>query len=390
MSVEAGRVRFETLAVRSGERRPGPEGSLVFPIYQGTVFSVEEGKSYDDLPYVYIRVNNTPSQRYLHDKLAALEGAEAALATGSGMAALTSILLTFLKKGDHLLAGDCLYGGTHSFLTQHAEDLGLAYSFVDPQDPESWSRAVRPDTRLFLVETITNPLMRVPRLREVAAFTKEHGLLAVIDNTFATPVNYWPLSEGFDLTFHSATKYLNGHSDLVGGCVMGGKEPIARIHKTLNLLGGSLDPHAGFLLSRGLKTLALRVKAHNATGMALARFLASHPKVLQVNYPGLEDHPDHGHARELLSGFGGMLSLRLRGGLEAVKRLIPSLDLPYPAPSLGGVETLITRPAATSHALLSPAERERVGVTEDLIRLSCGIEHQEDLIADFRQALDRI
>jgi cystathionine gamma-synthase/cystathionine gamma-lyase/cystathionine beta-lyase len=151
-----------------------------------------------------------------------------------------------------------------------------------------------------------------------------------------------------------------------------------------------LDPHAGFLLSRGLKTLALRVKAHNATGMALARFLESHPKVLQVNYPGLEDHPDHGHARELLSGFGGMLSLRLRGGLEAVKRLISSLDLPYPAPSLGGVETLITRPAATSHALLSPAERERVGVTEDLIRLSCGIEHHEDLIADFRQALDRI
>ncbi len=390
MNVEARRVWFETLAVRSGERRPGPEGSLVFPIYQGTVFSVEEGSTYDDLPYVYLRVSNTPSQRYLHDKLAALEGAEAALATGSGMAALTAILLAFLKKGDHFLAGDCLYGGTHAFITQRAEDLGLTYSFVDPQRPESWSGAVRPNTRLFLVETITNPLMRVPRLREVAAFAKEHGLLSVIDNTFATPVNFRPLTVGFDLIFHSATKYLNGHSDLVGGCVVGGKEHIARIHKTLNLLGGSLDPHAGFLLSRGLKTLALRMNAHNATGLALARFLKGHPKVVQVNYPGLEDHPDHGHARELLAGFSGMLSVRLRGGLQAAKRLVPALNLPYPAPSLGGVETLITRPAATSHAGLSPAQRERAGVTDDLLRISCGIEHPEDLIEDFRQALEKI
>jgi cystathionine gamma-synthase/cystathionine gamma-lyase/cystathionine beta-lyase len=390
MSADAREVRFETLAVRSGERRPGPEGSVVFPVYQGTVYSLDEGTRYDDLPYVYIRVNNTPSQRYLHDKLAALEGAEAALATGSGMAALTAILLAFLKKDDHFLAGECLYGGTHSFITQRAEDLGLAYSFVDPQRPESWSRAVRPNTRLFLVETITNPLMRVPRLREVAAFAQEHELLSVIDNTFATPVNLRPLSIGFDLTFHSATKYLNGHSDLVAGCVMGGKELLDRIHKTLNYLGGTLDPHAGFLLSRGLKTLALRVRAHNATGMALASFLASHPKVLRVNYPGLEDHPDHGHARELLSGFGGMLSVRLRGGLEAVEQLVRAVDIPHHAPSLGGVETLISRPAATSHAGLSPAERERVGVTDDLIRISCGIEHQEDLIADFGQALEKV
>jgi cystathionine gamma-synthase/cystathionine gamma-lyase/cystathionine beta-lyase len=390
MSLDAREVRFETIAVRSGERRPGPEGSLVFPIYQGTVYAAEGETRSDDSPYAYIRRNNTPTQRYLHDKLAALEGAEAALATGSGMAALTTILLAFLKKGDHLIAGECLYGGTHGFITQRAEDLGLTYSFVDPQRPESWSRAVRPNTRLFLAETITNPLMRVPRLREVAAFAREHELLSVIDNTFATPVNFRPLSIGFDLTFHSATKYLNGHSDLVAGCVMGEKEQIDRIHKTLAFLGGTLDPHAGFLLSRGLKTLALRVKAHNATGLALARFLVSHPKVLRVSYPGLEDHPDHGHARDLLSGFSGMLSLRLRGGLEAANKLVCSLEIPYPAGSLGGVETLITRPAITSHADLSPAERERTGVTDDLIRVSCGIEHHEDLIADFGQALEKV
>jgi cystathionine beta-lyase/cystathionine gamma-synthase len=390
MNEETRELRFETLAVRSGEPRPGPEGSLVFPIYQGTVYSVEEGTKHGDLPYVYLRVSNTPTQRYLHGKLAALEGAEDGLATASGMAALTTILLTFLKKGDHLIAGECLYGGTHGFITQHAEDLGLAWSFVDPQRPETWTGAVRPETRLFLVETITNPLMRVPRLRDVAAFSREHGLVSVIDNTFATPVNFRPLSVGFDISYHSATKYLNGHSDLVAGCVMGGRNLIDRIHRMLNRLGGTLDPHACFLLSRGLKTLALRIKAQNATGMALARFLRSHRKVMQVNYPGLEDHPDHGHARELLSGFGGMLSLRLHGGLEAAAKLIRGLTLPYPAPSLGGVETLITRPAASSHAGMSPAERERMGVTEDLLRVSCGIEHHEDLIADFRQALERV
>jgi len=378
--------RIETLAVHAGERRPGPEGSVVFPIYQGTVYSVEPGTDYHDIRY--IRLNSTPTQRYLHDKLAVLEGAEAALATASGMAALTTILLTFLKKGDHLIAGDCLYGGTHDFLTHHAEDLGFSYTFVDPQRPGTWKAALRPGTKLVLVETITNPLMRVPRLREIVAFAREERLVSVIDNTFASPVNFRPLSAGFDLVFHSATKYLNGHSDLVGGCVMGGEHPVGSVRKTLNHLGGSLDPHAAFLLARGLKTLALRVKAQNANALALARFLAEHPRVLQVNYPGLETHPDHAHARELLSGFGGMLSFRLKGGTEAADRLIAGLTLPAFAPSLGGVESLITRPALTSHAGLTRAERDRMGVTDDLVRMSCGIEAAEDLIEDFRSALE--
>jgi cystathionine beta-lyase/cystathionine gamma-synthase len=380
--------RMETLAVHSGERRPGPEGSVVFPIYQGTVFSFEPGTDYHDIRY--IRLNSTPSQRYLHDRLAALEGAEAAVATSSGMAAVTAILLAFLKKGDHLLAGTCLYGGTHDFLTRHAEDLGLSHTFVDDQRPETWKAAARPNTRLFLVETITNPLMRVPRLEEVAAFARAERMLTVIDNTFASPVNFRPLDRGFDLSFHSATKYLNGHSDLVAGCVLGSREHVDRVRRTLNLYGGTLDPHAGFLLARGTKTLALRVRAQNANALALARLLAQSPKVSEVNYAGLESHPDHAHARKLLSGFGGMLSLRLKGGAAAAERLIGEVKIPYCAPSLGGVETLIVQPARTSHAGMRPEDRDRLGVTDDLVRVSCGIEAAEDLVEDFRQALNRI
>ncbi len=305
------------------------------------------------------------------------------------MAAVSTTLLAFLKKGDHLLAGDCLYGGTHDLLTRHAEDLGLSYTFVDTQRPETWEPARRPTTRLMLLETISNPLMRVPRLKEAVAFARGAGLLTLIDNTFASPVNCRPLDLGIDLSFHSATKYLNGHSDLVAGCVLGSKEGIDRVRRTLNHFGGVLDPHAAFLLARGLRTLAIRVKAQNAGALALARALASHPRVAQVNYPGLETHPDHRHAREILSGFGGMLSLRLKGGLPEAERLIASLELPCFAPSLGGVETLITRPAISSHAGMSRADRERLGITDDLVRVSVGIESAEDLIDDFRQALDR-
>lgn len=381
-------VRIDTLAVHGGERRPGPEGSLVFPIYQATVYSVEPGTDYHDIKY--IRLNSTPSQVYLHDKLAALEGTEAAVATSSGMAAVTTALHTVLKAGDHLLASDCLYGGTHDFLTNHAEDLGWSYTFVDPQRPDTWGAAMTPRTRVILVESITNPLMRVGRLDEVVAFARQEGLTSIIDNTFASPVNFRPVALGFDLAFHSATKYLNGHSDLVAGCVVGGTELIERFRRTLNHYGGSLDPHAGFLLARGLKTLSLRVRAQNHNATTLARFFSEHPKVAAVNYPGLASHPDHAHAARLLSGFGGMLSLRLSGGVDAADALFDALRIPYLAPSLGGVETLITRPALTSHAGMSREDRERIGITDDLIRLSVGIEDPTDLVTDFEQALTKV
>jgi cystathionine beta-lyase/cystathionine gamma-synthase len=378
---------MDTVAVHGGEPRPGPEGSAVFPIYQGTVYEVEPGTGYHDLKY--IRLNSTPSQRYLHDKLAVLEGAEAAVATSSGMAAVTTILLSLMRAGDHLLAGDCLYGGTHDFLTGRAADLGWSFSFVDAGRPETWEAARTDRTKVFLVETITNPLMRVGLLDQVADFGRREGIVTVIDNTFASPVNFRPLQAGFDLVFHSATKYLGGHSDLVAGAVMGGADLIERVRKTINLFGGSLDPHAGFLLARGIKTLALRVQAQNANALALARFLQDHPGVAAVNYPGLASHPDHAHAEKLLSGFGGMLSLRLHGGEQAAQALLDAVTLPYVAPSLGGVETLITRPVATSHAGMSLEDRERLGITADLIRISSGIEGIQDLVGDFAQALDK-
>jgi cystathionine gamma-synthase/cystathionine gamma-lyase/cystathionine beta-lyase len=377
---------MDTVAVHGGESRPGPEGSVVFPIYQGTVYEVEPGTGYHDLKY--IRLNSTPSQRYLHDKLAALEGGQAAVATSSGMAAVTTVLLSLMRAGDHLLASDCLYGGTHDFLTGHAADLGWSYSFVDAGRPETWEAARTERTKVFLVETITNPLMRVGLLEQVADFGRREGVVTVIDNTFASPVNFRPLQAGFDVVFHSATKYLGGHSDLVAGAVMGGADLIERVRKTLNHFGGSLDPHAGFLLARGIKTLALRVRAQNANALALARFLEDHPAVAAVNYPGLASHPDHAHAAKLLSGFGGMLSLRLHGGERAAQALLDSVTLPYAAPSLGGVETLITRPAVTSHAGMSPQDRDRLGITADLVRVSCGIEGTRDLIGDFARALE--
>lgn len=379
---------MDTLAVHGGEVRPCPDGSVVFPIYQGTVYEVEPGTAYHDLKY--IRLNSTPSQRYLHDKLAALEGAEAAVATSSGMAAVTTVLLSLMRAGDHLLASDCLYGGTHDFLTGHAADLGWSFSFVDAGRPETWEAARTDRTKVFLVETITNPLMRVGLLDQVADFGRREGIITVIDNTFASPVNFRPLQAGFDLVFHSATKYLGGHSDLVAGAVMGSADLIERVRTTLNLFGGSLDPHAGFLLARGIKTLALRVRAQNANAMALARFLADHPAVAAVNYPGLATHPDHLHAGKLLSGFGGMLSLRLRGGERAAQALLDAVTMAYVAPSLGGVESLITRPVATSHAGMAPADRERLGITADLIRFSAGIEGTDDLVSDVARALDKI
>ena len=383
---EEASVAIETLAVHGGEERPGPEGSLVFPIYQAAVFASEPNTQYHDIKYP--RLSTTPSHRSLHAKLAALEGGEAAVATASGMAALTTVLLSLLRAGDHFLVSDCLYGGTHDFITHHAEELGWSYTFVDTADPSSWAAAKTPRTRLFLAESITNPLIRVPRHNEIVGFARKERLTSVIDNTFATPVNFRPLAAGYDLCCHSATKYLNGHSDLVAGCVVGSAALIERVRKTLNHYGGTLDPHAGFLLARGLKTLALRVRAHNANADALSRFLAEHPQVREVNYPGLPGSPDGARVVELFSGFGGVLSFRLHGGAAAAQRLLAGLRIPSVAPSLGSVETLITIPALTSHAGMSPEDRDRIGVTDDLVRVSCGIEDVRDLIDDFARAFE--
>lgn len=378
--------RIDTQLIHAGEPRPRIEGAVSLPIFQSSTFEYAGQGRYDDLRY--IRLNNTPNHLALGRKLAALEGAEAALVTGSGMAAISAVLLTLLSPGDHLIAQNGLYGGTHAFIAEDLRAMGIGVDWTAADDPAELSALIRPTTRLVYVETMTNPLLEVADLPGIAAFCRDHGLVSVIDNTFATPVNFRPVGHGFDLSIHSATKYLNGHSDIVAGAVIGRSEMVSRITRTLNHLGGTLDPHACFLLHRGLKTLAVRIRHQNASALAIARFLADHPEVEAVHYPGLPEHPSHARARSLLAGFGGMLSFRLRGDVDRADRFIRNTTLPLCAPSLGGVETLITRPATTSHSGMSATDRRAVGIDDELIRLSVGLEATEDLIADFRRAVD--
>ncbi len=380
--------KIETRIIHAGEPNPRIGGAVVMPVFQSAMYETAGEKSYDDI--TYIRLNNTPNAQALADKLASLENAESALVTASGMAAISTSLLTVLSAGDHLLAQDCLYGGTHDFVTRDLEKFGISYTFIDGNDPESWEKKVRPNTKAVYIETISNPLMQVPDLEAVVEFAKHHKLVSIIDNTFASPINFRPPEHGFDLSVHSATKYLNGHSDIVAGAVIGGSELVEKITHRLNHLGGSLDPHAAFLLHRGVKTLAVRVKCQNESALQIARFLEKHPGISKVNYPGLESHPDHGRARSLFDGFGGMMSFELRGGVEAAELFMRKARLPIVAPSLGGVETLMTRPSRTSHSGMLVDERRRLGISDELIRFSVGIEAANDIITDLDQALKAV
>ena len=377
---------LETKLIHAGEPEPLINGAVSMPIFQSVMFEYTGETSYHDLRY--IRLNNTPNHVALHRKLAALENAEAAVVTASGMAAISTTLLTVLSSGDHLLAQDCLYGGTHDFITKDLPPLGISFDFINGDDPDSWKHKLRPNTKAIYVETMTNPLLQVADLKAVVEFARAHGLVSVIDNTFASPVNFRPPEWGFDLSLHSCTKYLNGHSDIVAGAVIGCSDLIEKITHKLNHLGGSLDPHACFLLHRGLKTLAVRVKYQNESTLKIARFLEKHPAIEQINYPGLESHPSNERARELFNGFSGVVSFELKGGVEAAGRFIRGLTLPILAPSLGGVETLITRPATTSHSGMSPEDRQALGISDSLIRVSVGIEATEDIIDDFQEALE--
>ena len=376
---------IETKLIHAGEPEPRIEGAVAMPIFQSSTFAYRGEQSYHDLRY--IRLSNTPNHVVLHRKLAALENAEAALVAASGMAAISTTLLALLGAGDRLLAQDCLYGGTHDLLTADLPALEIGTDFIDAGDPASWREQLTSRTRAIYVETVSNPLMNVGDLRAVVEFATAHGLVSIIDNTFASPVNFRPAEAGFDLSLHSCTKYLNGHSDIVAGAVIGRASLVEKVAHKLNHLGGVLDPHACFLLHRGMKTLAVRVRYQNESALKLARFLETHPKVRQVNYPGLERSPDHLRACELLDGFGGMLSFELEGGVAAADRFIDHVTLPISAPSLGGVESLITRPATTSHSGMTPEERAGAGIAEGLIRFSVGLEATEDLVEDFERAL---
>jgi cystathionine beta-lyase/cystathionine gamma-synthase len=376
---------IDTKLIHAGEPNPLIQGAVSIPIFQSSTFEYTGQESYHDLRY--IRLNNTPNHVALHEKLAALENGEAAVVSGSGMAAISTTLLTLLSAGDHFLAQDCLYGGTHDLITKDLPAYGISSDFICGKDPEAWKKLLRPNTKAVYVESITNPLMQVADLKAIAEFSREHRLYSIIDNTFTSPINFRPLEHGYDLSIHSCSKYLNGHSDIVAGAVIGKEELISKITHKLNHLGGTLDPHACFLLHRGIKTLAVRVRQQNASALEIARFLERRPEVERVHYPGLASHPQHNRARELFDGFGGMLSFELQGGVEAAERFIQNTSIPICAPSLGGVESLITRPVTTSHACLSPEECKQVGISEGLIRLSVGLEATEDMLSDFDQAL---
>lgn len=378
-------LRIDTRLIHAGEPRPGILGAVSMPIFQSANFEYADESDYHSLKY--IRLNNTPNHDAVHRKLAAIENAEAALVAASGMAAITTTLLSLLSTGDHLLTQDSLYGGTHDFITKDLSSFGIQYDFIDSSDPASWKQLLRPNTRAIYVEAMSNPLLRVPDIGEVIRFAKANGLLSLIDNTFASPINFRPCEAGFDLSLHSGTKYLNGHSDIVAGAVIGSAALVGRVRHRLNHLGGSLDPHAVSLLHRGLKTLALRVRFQNESALAIARFLESHPAVEAVHYAGLESSPHHKRARDLYSGFGGVLSFELKGDVSAADRFMKRVTIPVKAPSLGGVESLLTRPATTSHSGMRPEERRRLGIADKLIRMSVGIEATEDILEDFEQAL---
>lgn len=379
--------RIETKLIHAGEPEPRILGAVSLPIFQTAMYEYAGEESYHDIRY--IRLNNSPNHLALHQKLAALENAEAALVAASGMAAISTTLLTVLSAGDHLLAQDCLYGGTHDLLTKDFDSFGLEFDFINGDDPDSWKSKLRPNTKAIYVEAMSNPLLQVSDLKAASAFAKEHGLVSIIDNTFASPINFRPAEWGFDVSLHSATKYLNGHSDIVGGACIGRADLIEHITHKLNHLGGSMDPHAAFLLYRGMKTLALRVRCQNESALKVARFLETHPAIEKVNYPGLESNSRYARARELFDGFSGMLSFETKGGIDAAERFMRSAKLPVIAPSLGGVETLLTRPATTSHSGMSIEDRRRLGITDSLIRVSIGIEATEDIIEDFDQALKK-
>ncbi|MDH7559376.1 MAG: aminotransferase class I/II-fold pyridoxal phosphate-dependent enzyme [bacterium] len=376
-------MKIDTKLVLAGEPSPRILGAVTLPTFQSATFQYR-GAPGEVLRYG--RYNNTPTHEVLQNKLAALENAEAAVVTASGMAAISTTVLALLKSGDHLLAQNCLYGGTLELFAVDLPALGIEVSFVDGNRPDSWRQALRPTTKAIYVEVMTNPLLEVADLQAVVAFARAHGLVAIIDNTFATPVNFRPLDFGFDLSLYSCTKYLNGHSDLVAGAVVGKRELVDAVTTRLKRLGTCLDPHACFLLYRGLKTLALRVRCQNQSALRIATFLAGHPLVRRVYYPGLATHPSHARAAELFDGFGGVLSFELTGGEQAAESFLERLRIAVVAPSLGGVETLVTRPVTTSHRGVPAAERQRLGISDGLIRVSVGIEDVEDLIADFSQA----
>jgi len=379
----------ETEAVRGGADLHKKNGPLSTPIYQTATFEVTDSEQQvraTSTDMFYTRYGN-PTHTVVEKTIAGLEGMDAALLFSSGMNAITTSILALLKSGDHVVAQRDIYGGATKFFSQWLPKLGIETTFVDTTEYDQHARAIRPNTRLLYLESPTNPTLRVVDLRKVSALARQHNLITFIDSTFATPINVRPADFGIDLVMHSGTKYFAGHSDLICGIVAGRRDLIEIIHATRTTLGGNMDPHAAWLLLRGIKTLAVRVQRQNDNALRIAQYLSRHPKVRRVHYPFLEGHPQNALAMEQMHGGGGVLSFEVDGTGEDAKRFSEALHLFTLAPSLGGVESLVTIPVLTSHGMIYAEHRASMGVTDQLVRLSVGIENADDLIADLEQAL---
>jgi cystathionine beta-lyase/cystathionine gamma-synthase len=385
---------LSTLALH-GDRAPGavagapasPDeafGPVVSPLVQSVNFLQPQGTA-EGLRYT--RYGNTPNAELVQRRLALLERAEDALVLSSGMGATACAMLALLRPGDHLVSSAWIYGGTHKLFTQEFATLGIEVTFVDPMHSRGWRQAVRPSTRAVFVESPVNPTTRVLDLRPLAHLTRDAGLALVVDSTFASPINFRPIEHGADVVIHSATKYLNGHHDILSGAVMGSGPYIEEVRQKMAVWGQAPDPFACWLLERGLKTLDVRVRRQNENALALAQWCEAHPAIARVHYPGLPSHPDHALATELLDGYGGMMAIELAGGGAAADRFVRALRLFLHATSLGGVDSLLSEPRYSSHAHMTSEARAAIGIPDGFLRLSVGIENVEDLIADVEQAL---
>jgi len=379
-------MKFSTKAIHVGQGADSATGATIVPIYQTATFTQERigvDKGYD-----YSRSGN-PTRAALEENLAALEDGNFGLAFASGLAAETAVL-SILKPGDNIIASDDLYGGSYRLFTQVFSNLGITTTFVDGANPEIIEKAITKNTKLIWIETPTNPLLKLTDIEAVSKIAKSHHVLLVVDNTFASPYFQQPLTLGADIVVHSTTKYINGHSDVVGGAVILNNVVLyEKIKFYQNAAGGILGPFDSWLTLRGLKTLAVRMKQHEQNALKIAEFLLKSPHILSVNYPGLPSHPQHELAKRQLKGFGGMISFEINGEVDEVNNFVKNLKIFSLAESLGGVESLVSHPAQMTHASIPKEEREKIGITENLIRLSVGIEDVEDLVADLEYALER-
>ncbi|HEY9760603.1 MAG TPA: PLP-dependent aspartate aminotransferase family protein [Oculatellaceae cyanobacterium] len=381
------KLGFNTLAIHYGQEEDPTTGALITPIYQTSTYVLEElGKNKG---YKYARTHN-PTRTALEKCIAALEGTEYGIATASGMAAATCVL-NLLAAGDHVIAGDDIYGGVYRLFEHVFKKFNVEFTYVDASDPANIEKAIKPNTKLVWLESPTNPLLKLADLKAVGEITKKHNILFAVDNTFATPFTQKPLALGADLVIHSTTKYLSGHSDCIGGCIVTASEKLnADLQFIVNSTGLVPGPFDCFLILRGIKTLSLRLREHEKNAKAIATFLESHPLVERVYYPGLPSHPQFSLAKSQMAAFGGVLSFVVKGGLENARGVVNSTKLFKLAESLGGVKSLICHPVSQTHAPIPKEIRDRVGIVDGLIRVSVGLEDEVDLLADLQQALEKV